>query len=145
MSNLHSSRHPCVHCQGNAFRAEFEEVNGLGRVKYLRCLNCGNAYPEYTAEQDAIMERWEAETEEAHRRACEEFEQEMYDYYHPEAKCPFAVRVNGTRLGIFETQEEASAYLKAWAERWAKPGARLEVWKEPDWGAHECLESEVKA
>ena len=64
MSLLNYSRYPCVHCQGNAFRAEFEDMGGeLGRVKFLRCLNCNVAYADYTPEQKALLAKWEAEAE----------------------------------------------------------------------------------
>ena len=64
MSLLNYSRYPCVHCQGNAFRAEFEDMGGeLGHVKFLRCLNCDVAYAEYTPEQKALLAKWEAEAE----------------------------------------------------------------------------------
>lgn len=135
MSLLNYSRYPCVHCQGNAFRAEFEDMGGeLGRVKFLRCLNCNIAYAEYTPEQKALLAKWEAEAVQA-RIAAEELEEQ-----HPEITRPYAVRVNGGRIGMFATQDEASAFLKEWADKWARPESKLEVWREPYWGKRELLE-----
>ena len=141
MSLLHYSRYPCVHCQGNAFRAEFEDLGGeLGRVKYLRCLNCTVSSPENPREQPALLAPRDAaaaaERDEMQARiAAEEWEEE-----HPEITRPYAVRVNGGRIGMFATQDEASTFLKEWADQWAKPETKLEVWHEPYWGRRELLE-----
>ena len=150
MSLLNYSRYPCVHCQGNAFRAEFEDMGGeLGHVKFLRCLNCDVAYAEYTPEQKALLAKWEAEAEAERDEAEAEAERdeaqariaaEELEEQHPEITRPYAVRVNGGRIGMFATQDEASAFLKEWADRWAKPGDKLEVWREPYWGKRELLE-----
>lgn len=141
MSLLNYSRYPCVHCQGNAFRAEFEDMGGeLGHVKFLRCLNCDVAYAEYTPEQKALLAKWEAEAEAERDEAQARIAAEELEEQHPEITRPYAVRVNGGRIGMFATQDEASAFLKEWADRWAKPEAKLEVWREPYWGKRELLE-----
>lgn len=144
MSLLHQSRHPCVHCQGNAFRAEFEEVDGLGPVRYLRCLNCDAAYPEYSERQREILESWEAEEDAVRTQAQAEIAREILEEKHPEISRPFAVRVNGGRIGMFASQAEASTAMRQYAEQWAKPGSKLELWHEPYYGARKCLE-EVSA
>lgn len=141
MSLLNYSKYPCVHCQGNAFRAEFEDLGGeLGRVKFLRCLNCNVAYAEYTPEQKALLAKWEAEAEAERDEMQARIAAEEWEEQHPEITHPYAVRVNGGRIGMFATQDEASAFLKEWAGQWAKPEAKLEVWHEPYWGKRELLE-----
>ena len=112
----------------------------LGHVKFLRCLNCDVAYAEYTPEQKALLAKWEAEAEAERDEAQARIAAEELEEQHPEITRPYAVRVNGGRIGMFATQDEASAFLKEWADRWAKPEAKLEVWREPYWGKRELLE-----
>ena len=106
----------CVHCQGNAFRAEWREEQDLGPVKYLTCLNCGNSYPEFTPEQRRILRE---EDEEQDRRR-----QESYGRMLDELKAASrrydveksvhrddGVQVGWTRIGTFRTEQDAQDYI----------------------------------
>lgn len=115
MSLVDIPRHPCVHCQGEAFRASFEHDDVLGDVKFMECLNCGYTFPEYSPAQIDAMRRMDEQEEAARTQALNAIWDEYEDRRDPTRKRPYRLYMSGPECsgmvehGLFATVEEAEA------------------------------------
>lgn len=117
MSTADYARAPCVHCQGNAFRAEWREEQGLGMVRYVTCLNCGNSYPEFTAEQRKLLDEMDVaqdrQRQEAYGRMLDELRESSRRYeVEKSVHRDDGVQVGWTRIGTFRTEQDAQDYIQ---------------------------------
>ena len=117
MSTADYARTPCVHCQGNAFRAEWREEQGLGMVRYVTCLNCGNSYPEFTAEQRKLLDEMDVQQDrqrqEAYGRMLDELRESARRFeVEKSVHRDDGVQVGWTRIGSFRTEQDAQDYIE---------------------------------
>lgn len=133
MSVYNFSRHPCPVCQSDVFSVYWDDDELLGKVKHLKCDNCGYDWPELTPAQVAIQEQEDEEAEAFRQRELAEYHRSCLMQLEPALFRPFNVeRIystgGSTTLASCVTLEDARRFLDSYIEGgWFQPGQRWAI------------------